>query len=246
MSATATFILESAAKLLGKLKPAYTLSTVEKNDALPFLNGLVQQYSTRNLFMTGVKVQRFTLVGNQQAYTIGPGGNFNTDRPTYIKNANLILTGSTPEVRVPLDIWDDDQWAATRVQAIPTTVPTAIYYDQNIDSNGRGTIFFWGEPAQTNDFEMYAPSFLTEFPDLTTAVQLQIGYQEMLITSAAERLAPTWGISNIPPMVIEQARRARAAIQSRNSEAPKLSNDAASMSSQGRRPTFNWRTGSLR
>lgn len=251
MSATATFVLESAAKLLGKLRPGYTLSTVEKNDALPFLNGLVQQYSTRRTFMFSVIAQRFTLTpipgsGPDGSYTVGPGGDFPTVRPTFIKNANLILTGSTPNVRVPLDIWDDDQWAATRVQTIPTTVPVAIYYDKNLGStNGRGNIYFWGQPTQGNDFEFFAPAFLTEFPDLTTAVELAEGYQEMLVTSAAERLAPTWGIT-VSPMVVEQARRARTAIQSLNSTAPGMSNDAASMTSQGLRPSFNWRTGSLR
>src|SRR5690349_11443785 len=233
-----------AAKVAGKSRPAYGLSTNELTDVKSVANRLISQYSTRRLFMFTVAAQRFTLTPSQTSYTIGPTGDFVTARPTFIKNANIVLTSVSPEVRVPLDIWDDDQWADTRVQPIPPTLPTAIYYDGGLSQTaGLGTIYFWGYPTVANDFAMFAPQFLTQFADLTTSVTFAPGYEEMLVTSVAERMCPQWGLA-VNATLAEQARRARAAVVSLNSRsAPNLSNDAANINGQPQKPYFNYLTG---
>ena len=175
----------------------------------------------------------------QASYTIGPGGDFVADRPLRIERANVILS-TTPEVRVPLEIIDDQQWAAVRVTNISTTLPLKLYMDGAFPE---ATIYLWPYPSAAYDLELFTPNQLGIHDAATELFSLPPGYEDAIVYSLAERMCALWRLP-VTQDIAEHARRARSAIQSVNTQANLQPTDVPE---GGRvRPYFNYRTGGLR
>jgi hypothetical protein len=56
----------------------------EAADALSELNDLLDTWWLDKVLVFHVLVEQFALIANQQAYTMGAGGNFNTTRPVKV------------------------------------------------------------------------------------------------------------------------------------------------------------------
>ena len=143
-----------------------------------------------------------------------------TTRPTEIQNANIVLTGTNPIVKVPLRIRDKDWWMANNVPTVPTTLPTDLYYNPMYPN---GQIYLW--PLQTNAYglELQVWHNLADISDLTMEFFMPPAYWSATTWSLAEVLMATYGV---PPqragMVVQQALKARATVKSLNSEPPKI------------------------
>ena len=82
-------IIKGAMRALGVLDKSEAPTSDEMNDALQALNMMIDEWSARRLMSTALTRLSFPLAGNQQSYTIGPGGNFNTTVPFDITSAFL-------------------------------------------------------------------------------------------------------------------------------------------------------------
>jgi len=210
------------------------------------LNRIVAQFSTRRAFVWTIGSARYTLSPSQTSYTIGPTGNFVAPRPVGIgpgngiKNANIILTSVSPEVSIPLYIFNDTEWANIRVKDIPTSIPTGIYND---GANPNSRLYLWGYPTQDNDLQLWTPTQITQFASLGTTFEMPSGYQEAVTTTLAESLCSAYKKGVVAPSLAEAARRARAAVASLNSASPNISNDAAGLVSTRGGSYFNWLDG---
>ena len=83
--ATARDMIDSALRLTGVKAPGETATNGEAADALEVWNDLLDALALENLMLYGNENETFNLVANQQSYTIGPSGNFNTKRPVEIR-----------------------------------------------------------------------------------------------------------------------------------------------------------------
>lgn len=235
----ASGLINAAAKAIGYLGPGRSLSNSEATDALLVLNGMIDSWRSQSLFVYTVSSATYVLTPSQYYYTIGPSGaDFTADRPTRIVSANIVLTSSTPNVHVPLQILDDQEWASLRVREIPTTLPTKLYNDGAYPNS---SLYLWGYPSAANSLELWTWKQLAVISSLATTVALPPGYQDALMYSLAERLAIQWG-RPIPQSVEVLAGKARAFIKAANSQAPKLVTLDSGMPA-GRRPYFNYMTG---
>lgn len=232
-------IIGAAAKIAGKIGSGRTLNASEIADSLDNLNRMIDSWRTRSVNVYTIKIERFTLTPAQPSYTIGPGGDFVTDRPVRIERANIILAGS-PEVRVPMQIIDDQQWAAIRVTQISTTLPLKLYCDGAFPES---TIFLWPYPSAANDLELFSWQSLGVYATATDAFALPPGYEDAVVYSLAERLCALWRLPVTGDMA-EQARRARTAIQALNTRANLQHTDVPETGKIT--PYFNYRTGGLR
>jgi len=236
---TAGDLITAAARAMGYLKAGRTASASELTDALVTLNNLIGLWRTRSLFVYTVGSSRYTFTVPQASYTIGPSGaDFTAARPTRIEHANIVLTDVTPEVRVPLEILDDDEWANLRVREIPVTLPTKLYND---GASPNSTLYLWGYPTIANDLELFTWQQLTTAAALTTDLLFPPGYDSACLYSLAELLSAQWN-HPLPPQVMLQAQKARAAVTGLNSAPPKLVNDCRLSSGSAQRTTFNYRT----
>jgi len=249
-SVTAQDIIVNSMIEVGALAQGETPASNDAAYVFGKANRLSSQWSTRSLFIWTVRSDRYTLIPSQRSYTIGraPGADFVADRPlgprepgNGIKNANIVLTSVSPEVRVPLRLLDDDEWASIWVLDVPTTLPVALYNDGAYPNS---TLYLWGWPTQANDLELFTNQQLPQFPDLVTPIELATGYEEAFILTLAESIGPAFG-QPITADLRENARRARAAIQSLNSSSPKIGTDVPEMPNSGPRSTFNYRSGTF-
>jgi hypothetical protein len=242
---TATELMNSAAKALGHLRPGSTLNNSANDDCLRVLNSMIGSANALSSNIFTRRVAQYTMTANKQSYTIGdPAVGGATDiaavRPQRIEEGgvNLFLT-TNPIIRRPIRLVDDTEWANIRLQAV-YTFPEVLYYDGgNYDPGnitpGYPTLYFHPIPAAAYTWEMYTWEALKTLDNPTAEIVFPPGYDEMLIYGLAIRIAPLLNAA-VPPDVRVLAQRAEAAIQSLNSQAPKLKNDIASRGRTG----VNW------
>lgn len=94
MSITALSILNGAFDLIGVKSQGETLSGADAQDGLRRLNNLVRAWQNQSLTIPYVNREVFPLVANQNTYTIGPGGDLETDRPPEVVGAGLLLNAA--------------------------------------------------------------------------------------------------------------------------------------------------------
>ena len=84
---TARTLIRRAMQVGGILFKTEVPSSDEATDALTSLNQLVALLSNENLMIYSRQEEIFPLTGGVASYTIGPGGDFDTQRPMKIASA---------------------------------------------------------------------------------------------------------------------------------------------------------------
>lgn len=236
-------VVSQALRLCGQMgQPGRGPSPEQLAEVIVYLNQMLDNWNVMRNSIYTIDIARYTLTPSQTIYTIGPTGNFVADRPIRIENANLVLTGQSPEVFIPLSLLNDDQWALISVEEIPTTVPVALYDDYGQPNSN---LYFWGFPTQANDVQLFTwkklPTSLTSSDNLI----VPDGYMLAIIQNLAVQIGPLyWKRTNVQfSTLVQQAQKSRAAIASLNTLAPLLPNDASFIRSGPQRPYFNYLIG---
>jgi hypothetical protein len=185
---------------LGVFSPSETPPNADLTYARTQMNDMLSEWGNRDLFIPVIGRERFTLTANKggetNPYTIGTGGDFNTDRPSNqgsITAANLVLTATTPEVRVPLGIYTDDAYDANQLPGMSNTQPTGLYYNPTY-ANDLGSICLWPVPSiSTNDLELFLQKSVAQFADLTTTYYVPDGLPRALKYNLADTIAGSYG-----------------------------------------------------
>lgn len=192
--------IKAAYGILNVYLPGESPSDNDASFALGTLNRLLSSWRQRSLLVNAVSRERFALVADQggidNPYTIGTGGTWNTTRPANqnsVLGANLILTASDPESRVPLAMLNDSEWASLATPDLTGTQPSAFYYDPTY-AGGFGRFYLWPIPDNaTNAIELFINSSLASFANLTTEYQVPDGVDTALIYNLAKLLAGPFG-----------------------------------------------------
>lgn len=193
-------LIQDAFALLNVYLPGENVPANDGQYALRVLNDLLSEWSQRVATIPVIARERFDLVAGQggpdNPYTIGPGGDFDTERPSNQNNitqANLILTASSPEVRVPLGLYTDDAYAGNKIPGLTNVQPTGLYYNPTY-SNDLGSIHLWPVPSvSTNDLELFLQKNLAQFADLSTSYDLPDAAPQALKYALADRLQAPYG-----------------------------------------------------
>ena len=242
---TALDLIESALVMTGALAQGEGASNADAADAFTRLNRMISAWANQRLTIFVTQRNVHSLVGSQQTYTIGSGGDLNQARPQFIEYAGLILTGTTPDTEIPLTIWTLKDWFLQSVKEQTSTQPTAIYYETAFPSTGAsaglGNLIVWPIPTQVNDIALYCPTQLAAFADLSTDYEFPPGYEDALEYNLAKRLIQSGmglreHLQDIDPM----ARESLAIVKRANFQPVTASIDPALWPN---RPGFNWRTG---
>lgn len=207
------------------------------------LNDILDLWDAQRLYAYNVNFATYPLIPNKQPVTIGPTGADYTVpiRPMKIENANIILNTNTPAVKFPLAIRDDDWWAGQTIPTLATEVPTDLYYSPDWPN---GNLFIWPIPqiAYLLELETWVP--LLGEASLQSIFSLPPGYKEAVKLTLAESACPSLG-KQADPILVQNAMKARAAIQSANCASPTLAtSDHGLPKGGGNRSTWNVYTGS--
>lgn len=243
-------IASDVAAMLNIVIDGEALSDAMANQARRFCNRMLSGWSQRgNLFIPIIARERFDLVANQggpdNPYTIGNGGDFDTDRPSNqnsLVSANLILTATSPEVRVPLGIYTYQSYDANKIPDMSNSQPTGLYYNPTYQAN-LGSIYLWPVPdVNTNDLELFLQKSVAQFGDLTTVYYLPESAQDAITYQLALRMQGTWG-KTLQQEDVRLAAETLGVFKRSNAKLSDLSNDAY-LFSQGRRTIYNIQSGS--
>lgn len=242
---TAQTLIRSALVMTGALAQGESPSAADAQDAFARLNRMVSGWKNQRLTCFVVEENVYALVGSQQEYTIGPGGDFNQFRPQFLSYCDLILTSTTPATSIKVDIITVKDWSFQTVKALTSTQPTQVYYYTQHPSSGAtagmGKLIFWPKPTNVNSVRLYCPKPIMEFTSLSTDYNFPDGYEDALEYNLAVRLIQAGfglraNLQDIKPM----ANDTLAIIKRANIQPVVASIDPAL---HPNRPGFNWRTG---
>lgn len=228
---------------LGIYSPGEPVDPVHLTFAAGRLNGQIDGWKAERLTIwRDQRTGPFQLVAGTQTYKIGSGATWNTPRPIWIDFAGLVQTvgGGNPTPEYPVQIMTDYEWAKTVTKPLQSSIPTALWYDREYDSNGYGTIYIWPVPTVANQIALYSPVPVGEFTlpdDLTTQIVFPPGYREFLMYHLALRIAPSFG-KRASEITVGMANLAMEKVKNSNLRMNTLRVDDALIRTQG--GFYNW------
>lgn len=248
MSVVALDLITDAARICGRIGQGQQLSGSLQQDGFRRLNRMLSSWASQRLTIFQTIRALYPLVAGVGSYTIGPGATFNQVRPIWIAGAGVVATDVTPNLELPLDIIEDDQYRAIPLKALTSSLPRQLYYDTSLTDtgNGRSTIVFYPVPSGTRPLQLalYTPKPLGAFADLNnTTYTFPDGYEEAMQYQLARRWAPEFGVT-LDPEIKQLAIEAFAVIKRANNRPGLLRGDRAILA-RTRGGSFNWRTGGV-
>jgi hypothetical protein len=228
--------IQSALRWATVITPGQTPSGSELQEGADTLRRMTDLWSTDkgNIFTT--RIDLYTLIAGQQKQTIGLTGDLVGPRPQRIERANILFQG-TPTVRRPMHLLTDAQWANKRFQAV-STIPLELYND---GGNPLSTLYFYPIPDVAYQIELYTWQALSGWVDPGDSLIVPPGYEEMIISNLAVRLALQFG-KPVSQELAMLASQAKASIQSLNTPRLRLRTDPA-LRGRGRGGLYNWMSG---
>ena len=230
-------IIESSLRLIGALASGETASGAEGVEGLVVLNDMMDEWNSERLSVISQTIHEFTLVANQQLYTMGSGGDFDVVRPARIERASIIqLANPSQPLELPIRILNEQGWQRIPVKDISSTLPQVVYID---DAFPLRNLRYWQTPSIEVKTRLYAWTPLTAFT-LAGNQTFPPGYLKALRYNLAVDLAPEFGRTT-PVEVAFQARESKGKIKSLNTPKYEMSVDPA-LRGDGGGGQYNWRS----
>jgi hypothetical protein len=231
-SVTGEEIVKGAFALLNIYLPGEPVNANDGEYARTTMNDLLSEWNQRSLMIPLVVRERFHTVAGQggpsNPYTIGPGGDWDTDRPSNqdsIEGANLILTASTPEVRITLGSYTDQAYFFNQIPDLPNTQPTSYYYNATY-ANNLGAFYLWPVPTTSqNDVELLLQKAVSQFADLSSTYDVPDGVPRVLKYNLAFGLQGAYG-KQMAESDVNIAMSSLAAFRRTNMHLMDIPNDA--------------------
>lgn len=176
---------------------------------LECLNDMMDTWNSEELTIPSITSHEFQLVSGTQSYTIGPGAVFDMPRPPKIIDGQC--TVKIGNLEYPLRVLSREEWGTVRIKSLPTTIPYAIFYDQD---SPLGNISFYPIPGATS-FIFYAPNLLSQITNSSDVFYLPPAYSEALKFGLAVRVASEFN-KVAPPDVMEIAAVSKANLKRMN------------------------------
>ena len=226
MPTTGTQFVAQALKEIQVLDPEASVSGTRLEDGILAGTHMIGSWGTQRLFVRGVTRSVYSLVSDQDSYTIGDGGNFDQNYPESIVNWSVIPDDDATDVVEivqgrPLT-WD--QWQAISVKSTTGSYPTRMWYDRAY-SSGLGNCLFYPVP-DNGDVDVVLYGRVPQITSLVagTSYDLPPGYDLAIVKNLALQLVPRYGAAAVvSPLLEKQATDALAVIKIANAiavEAP--------------------------
>jgi hypothetical protein len=174
------------------LGPGRTPSPAQFQDSIDELNRLSGSLNCDRLFIYSIARNEYPLDPPQASYTIGESpdplieADFPAPRPQLIESANIVNAGGA-NLRRPLVLATDLEWAKISLQAFPNTIPELLYNDRGYPLS---TLYLWGQPMAGQILELFTWVQVPAFQTITDQVLLPMQYEDALVLNLAVRLAP--------------------------------------------------------
>ena len=229
---TAFDLVKAAMRLIQVSSVDTDITAAELDDGVQSLNRMLDQWGVEELMLYQVKREAFELIENQNPYTIGLGGIWNTIRPIRIVDAYLTLNNGNIPVDYPMQVLNYDDYNAIRLKTLSTNFPGYIYYQPSFPV---GEVYIYPLFAP-NDPSTQGPALITLtswtplplITDPTCYIELPPGYWEAIVFNLAIRMAEEYQFE-IRPTTVAIAQNALRIIKRMNQRTVTLQTDNALM-----------------
>ena len=202
-------VITDSMRELGLLAASETPRADEVQDCLRKLNDMLDSWSNESLFVYGTLFESFMLQANKSSYTMGSGGDFDTEVPI---RTNAIRLKDSNNLELPVSIIDANKYGRFTVKENLSTYPRYAYID---DGHPLKTVYFYETPSQAIEVIFHNQRQLTTFTDVSTNINFPKGYRKAIVNSLAIEIAPQFGATP-SPITIQNAGKAIANIKRAN------------------------------
>jgi hypothetical protein len=212
---TTLTMITDAMRLLNITASGELPTSDESSDALRAFQRMVDSWNADSLSIFTTSASDYPLTLGKQAYTLGPGGDFDTTRPPQIIGMSaILLTNPSNPVEVPLDMYTIGEWQTkVPVKNVSGSFPQVCYDDGGMPLR---TLSFWPIPTlQQNNVRIYTWQALVWPATLQTVLNFPPGYSRAFLYNLAIEIAPQFG-AQIPPAVGKIAVESLAMIKTMN------------------------------
>lgn len=193
MATVQTALINRAMRMLSLIKSGSSPTANESNDVLVALNSMLDSWRTDELTVYSVDEITGNIMASKQSYTLGPSG---TDivavRPISVENARLLYN----EVNYPVEIIDQDQWAAIRVTTLTSNLPRYVYITGDWPNT---TLKFWATPTVPMQVILGVMHPIMGMA-LADTLSVPPGYERAIASNLAVEIAPEFGASVSPEL----------------------------------------------
>ncbi len=230
-------LIRVSLKNLGVLATGENPTAQEQDDAFWSLNGMLDQWSTETLFIYSITQEVFTFISGTQVYSMGPGGTFDTARPTRFEGMMVRVNPNTnSQIDIPINPLTAKEWTAISVKNTTSSWPTHYYADMNAQFVN---LYFWPVPNEDQAVFIMSWKPLSAFTSVDQLIQLPPGFNDALMYNLAVRLAPQYG-KTTPTEVAGYATSSKMNLKISNNKVNLMGCDPAL---QGQGKVFNYYTG---
>lgn len=232
MATTVSLIIRGLQMLGGKTIDG-TLTAAESTSYTAVLNAMLDSWSTERLMVPCLVQESKALTTSDGSYTIGNGGNWNTQRPTKIVDPCFVRDSSSIDRK--LGIIDAIAYGSITSKTADGGYPRYLFYDYTF-TGGLGNIYLWPEPIAGLTLYINSWKNLRDITSDSVDLELPPGYEEAISSNFAVRASA--GYRPLPPETALIARQSKANIMRMNAPPGILRLDAG-VASGGRRYDIN-------
>lgn len=222
--ATALNLIQGAMGLLQVLNPG-ALTASEAQDGLDSLNEMLASWANDPLNIYKVTNENFVSTGNQ-VITMGPGGDWDTDRPIKIQAVTARIATNLDR---PVEILNYSDYLTIRIKNLATNYPNYIYPDGGYPLQN---LYVYPVPSSGMTFTVWSIKPLAEFASIEDAVSLPPGYIRAIKYNLATTMAPMFQVA-AGPDVQRIATTSLKQIQRTNTRVPTMQSDPALLTRRG-------------
>jgi len=213
---TAQQLINRSLTLCGRLGAGRGAGESESEVSLGVLNAMLDTWRTSGLLVYAVRDDQYTLSPGddpQQDYYIGPAAaDFDTDRPTYIQAANVILDALDSSLKRPLDLVNAAKWSEIETIDDHSVRPRLLYNDYAWPVS---RLRFWPIPSKEITLELFTWQAVTQLDSLGENVTLPPAYERAVTYNLALELGNVFELP-VRELVAATAAAAKQEIASNN------------------------------
>ncbi len=161
------------------------LNAEDEQSAFRTLNDILESWSVEGGLVFNQTEDTFNLVNNQQSYTVGPGGDFDTTKPFEIK-ALYTTIGTTTYTATQ---YGEADWASIVDKNDSTGIPEVYFYNNN---EPLADIRFYPIPTSVSTVTILSRKAITAFANVNESLALPPGYRRALVHNLAVEEAPNY------------------------------------------------------
>lgn len=178
-------LIRGALRLCGVRLPIST----QLSEGLSALNQMLNIWNAENLMVYDIIKEYFTLTSGTGTYSIGSGGDLDTDRPQKLIDA-FIRDDNAQDYPVKVDMTEKEYNAI--IDKTASQRPEKLYYKS---SYSLGYIYFDYVPDDDYEFHLDSWKQISELAALDTTISLPNEYETPLRYNLAVLLADEYGIT---------------------------------------------------